>query len=284
MPYRLENNSYLPIAATIEKILVENSQIKTFVLSFNNREFNESFSYLPGQFMMVSIPHCGEAPISFSSTPTRPGTIHLSVRRAGVLTDAMHELGEGAVIGLRGPFGRPFPVDQLQNRNLLFVAGGIGLAPLRSVINYCLDQEEGVYGRKLILYGSRTPDDIAFAEDLRAWQQVDDCRCMLTVDQGSPDWQGNVGLVTTLLDAVDLDIRRSMALVCGPPLMIRFVLAKLSHLGFKEKNIITTLERHMKCGFGVCGHCYMDDKLVCVDGPVFSHADLIELDVLELRP
>lgn len=276
-------NSYLPLPAEITEIIVENSQIKTFVLRFADPAANRDFAYLPGQFMMVSIPHFGEAPISFSSTPTRPGTIHLSVRRAGTLTAAMHDLEPGAIIGLRGPFGKPFPLEKINGRDLLFVAGGIGLAPLRAAINYCLDQGDD-YGRKVILYGSRTPADIAFKADLDEWQQRDDCTCILTVDEAGPDWDGHVGVVTTLLDDIDLEAGQAVALLCGPPLMIRFVLAKLSRSGFKENNIITTLERHMKCGVGACGHCHMDDKLICIDGPVFTHAQLVELEVMELQP
>lgn len=276
-------NSYLPQPAEIKEIITENSHIKTFVLRFVDEQYNQAFSYLPGQFMMVSIPHCGEAPISFSSTPTRPDTIHLSVRKAGTLTAAMHELQPGAMVGLRGPFGKPFPLEKCNDRDMLFVAGGIGLAPLRAAINYCLDQEND-YGRKVILYGSRTPEDIAFKADLEEWRQREDCTCILTVDEAGPDWQGHVGVVTSLLDNIDLDAEQAIALICGPPLMIRFVLAGLSRSGFNENNIITTLERHMKCGVGVCGHCHMDDKLICVDGPVFTHAQLIKLEVMELQP
>ncbi len=276
-------NSYLPRPARISRVIEENSQIKTFVLAFADSEFNRSFSYRPGQFMMVSIPHCGEAPISFSSTPSRPGTIQLSVRKAGRLTDAMHQLGAGAMVGLRGPFGRPFPLDRIIGRDLLFVAGGIGLAPLRSVINYCLDQENS-YGRVTILYGSRTPDDIAFKRDLDLWREHPRAACRLTVDQARPGWDGPVGVVTDLLAAIEISPANTVALVCGPPLMIRFVLARLSRMGLKEKNIITTLERQMKCGLGICGHCHMDGQLVCVDGPVYTMAQLLELDVMELHP
>lgn len=282
MPAFRNENSYLPQPARIVEVIEENSQIKTFVLAFTDQAVNRDFAYSPGQFMMVSIPHCGEAPFSFSSTPTRPGTIHLSVRRAGLLTEAMHTLLAGTIIGLRGPFGTTFPMDQLKGRDLIFVAGGIGLAPLRSVINHCLDHNHS--GTITILYGSRTPDDIAFQADLDAWQQIPSVNCQLTVDQGGIGWNGDVGLVTTLLDGVEMDISRTVALVCGPPLMIRSVLARLSRTGLDSRNIITTLERHMKCGVGVCGHCHLDDKLICVEGPVFNHAQLIEMDVAELTP
>jgi len=274
-------NIYLPRPVRIDAIIAENSQIKTFVLSFTEQEQQQGFSYLPGQFLMVSIPHCGEAPISISSPPSRPGTVHLSVRQAGLLTNAMHALKPGDIIGLRGPYGKPFALDELAGRDLLFVAGGIGLAPLRSVINQLLDR--GHEGRIEILYGSRTPEDIAFKEDLAAWDAMDKVTCRLTVDSAEPGWNGAVGVVTTLLPQVEIAPQTSVALVCGPPLMIRFVMAELSAKGYADERIITTMERHMKCGVGACGHCHMDDRLVCVDGPVFSLAELRGRDVTELR-
>jgi NAD(P)H-flavin reductase len=269
---------FVPQPAGIEKIIQENPQIKTFVLRFTDEEYNRAFSYEPGQFMMVSVPHCGEAPISFASTPTRPGTIELSVRLAGKLTGAMHKLRPGDVVGLRGPCGKPFAMPELAGRNLLFVAGGIGLAPLRGVINYCLDK--GGYGKIILLYGSRSPDDIAFKADIDCWRQngVD---CRLIIDNPAAGWDGPVGVVTTLLEGLKVAEPKS-ALVCGPPVMIRFCLARLTEMGFSDREIITTLERQMKCGIGVCGHCHLDNKLVCVDGPVFDLARLKKLDVAEL--
>ncbi len=269
---------YLPQMAKIVKIIRENPQIKTFVLEFRDKEYNKSFSYEPGQFMMVSVPHCGEAPISFSSSSTRPGTIELSVRLAGKLTGAMHRLQPGAMVGLRGPYGIPFNMKELADQNLLFVAGGIGLAPLRGVINYCLDK--GGYGRITLLYGSRSPDDIAFKTDIDLWRKngVD---CRLSVDTATEGWDGQVGVVTTLLSGLEIERPRS-SLVCGPPIMIRFLLPELSRMGFRDREIITTMERHMKCGIGVCGHCHLDNRLVCVDGPVFDLAQLKELAVEEL--
>lgn len=273
---------YLPKSAKIQAVIEENSQIKTFELAFTDTKHNESFTYQPGQFMMVSVPHCGEAPISFASSPTRPGTIHLSVRRAGKLTGAMHDMPKGAIVGLRGPYGRPFPMDDLKGKDLLFVAGGIGLAPLRSVINGCMDKRDD-FGKITILYGSRTPSDIAFQADIEEWQQQPNVTCLLTVDEIESGWDGSVGVVTTLLDQIDMDTKSSVALVCGPPMMIRFVLADLSKRGFADENIITTMERHMKCGVGVCRHCHMDSKLVCADGPVFTRAELKDFDVMELQ-
>lgn len=277
----INDNIYQPHPARILRVVEENSQIKTFAVAFTDTRRNDSFSYGPGQFMMVSIPACGEAPISISSTPSRPGTIELSVRQAGVLTTAMHAMKQGEVLGLRGPYGRPFPMDSLKGRDLVFVAGGIGLAPLRSVINFCLDHQ-GDFGAITLLYGSRSPQDIAFKADLATWQDKKAARCLLTVDTTGVGWHGPVGLVTTLLGQISPDLDRTTALVCGPSLMIRFVLAELTRLGLPDESILTTLERHMKCGIGVCRHCHMDRTLVCADGPVFSLAQLRTLSGTEL--
>lgn len=276
----LHTEDYKPQSAVINEIIEENSQIKTFVLSFTDEEHNQRFKYQPGQFMMVSIPNCGEAPISFSSTPTRPGKIHLSVRNSGKLTGAMFRLSEGAIIGLRGPYGRPFPVKNFEGKDILFVAGGIGLAPLRGVINYCLDHKDR-FGKVTILYGSRLPSDIAFADDIKTWLKCG-FNCQLSVDVAEANWHGSVGVVTTLLSQVEMDVKKGVALICGPSMMIRFVMAELSRMGFSDDDIITTMERHMKCGVGICRHCHMDGKLVCVDGPVFSKSQLRGLKIMEI--
>lgn len=286
---------YLPFPARITEIVVENEQIKTLVLEPSRAEGSGPFDYQPGQFAMLSVPHCGEAPISFASSPSEPA-IRLSVRRAGVLTNALHEMEVGDEVGLRGPYGRPFPLDELAGKNLLFVAGGIGLAPLRSVIESCLADPDK-FGAITLLYGCRTPADLAFKEELARWPKHPQMRCLVTVDQAAPGWDGPVGLVPdllppagteegdkyavpgTLLASVASD---DVALLCGPPPMIRAVLSRLSALGLADEQIYTTLERHMKCGVGLCRHCHLDHHLVCVDGPVYSLAQLRKLNVMEL--
>ena len=277
----MQPDLYLPRTAEIIEVIEENSQIKTFVLSFVDKKFKDAFSYEPGQFIMLSLPHCGEAPISISSTPFLPGTIDLSVRKAGKLSGALHRLQKGSVVGIRGPYGKPFPMERLYGRNLLFVAGGIGLAPLRSVINSCIkkDKETSI----TLLYGSRSPSDIAFREDIASWQEQDNVSCLLTVDSDEEGWQGDVGLVTSLFDKCSFDPANTLALACGPPMMIKAVLAECERRGFDDKDIITTMERHMKCGVGICRHCHMDGKMICKDGPVFTLEELKCLDVMELR-
>ncbi len=271
---------FIPSRAVIREIVQENSQIKTFRLELLDK--TQSFSFRPGQFLMLSIPHCGEAAISISSAPTALPLIDLSIRKAGVLTSAIHEMTSGDEVGLRGPFGTAFPVGNFPGHDLLFVAGGIGLAPLKSVLDYCLFQQEvedETVQQVTLLYGSRTVADIAFQDAIEKWKrQGVDCR--LTIDVDAPDWSGPVGLVTELLSPENLT-PQTISLICGPPIMIRFVIAKLIELGQSEAAILTTLERHMKCGMGLCGHCHLDGKLVCVDGPVFTYAELKSMNITE---
>ena len=273
--------SFIPRQAVIREVIKQNEQIRTFRLELLDK--TSPFTFLPGQFVMLSVPHLGEAAISISSSPTALPRIDLSIRRAGKLTAAVHGMKAGEQVGIRGPFGKPFPVHGFTGRNLLFVAGGIGLAPLKGVIDYCLFQkelEEESVQEMTLLYGSRTPGDIAFQEAINRWQEQGvDCR--LTVDEADSKWQGPVGLVTDLLDNCSIT-EQTTALVCGPPIMIRFVIARLSAMGCSDEAIVTTLERHMKCGMGICGHCHLDGKLVCVDGPVFTLGQLKTMDVMEL--
>ena len=272
-------NPYLPRLAVVKAITSENPAVRTLELVLADEIDNAHFTYLPGQFLMLSLPHCGEAPFTFSSSPTRQGSFTLSIRRAGVLTAAVHALRPGDTVGVRGPYGRPFPVQELAGRDLLFVAGGIGMAPLRSILEYCL-ADRGRYGDIAVLYGCRQPSELCFLPDLQRWQEEKIIRLLLTVDQGEPAWQGRVGLVTGLLDEIEIIPPRHKALVCGPGVMIRFVIARLLELGLAAEDIITTLERQMKCGIGLCGHCHHQGRLVCADGPVFSARELPGLEGL----
>lgn len=267
----LLHNIYLPEQAVVDNIIRENELVNTYELHLVDELTNHHFSYQPGQFMMISMPHLGEAPISFSSSPDSKDGFALTIRKSGRLTDAVHGLQKGDTIGVRGPYGRPFPLEPLRGRNLLFIAGGIGLAPLRPVIEYCLSRSEE-FGRIVLLYGSRTEEDFCFSRDFPRWKQsgID---CFLTVDRATGDWQGPVGLVTGLLENITVQ-KDDIALVCGPGIMIRFVLKQLLAMGLEPANILTTLERHMKCGVGICGHCHMEHQLVCLDGPVFTAEEI----------
>jgi anaerobic sulfite reductase subunit B len=274
------NKTFIPAQAIIREIIWENELISTFRLELTNKSL--PFTFLPGQFLMLSVPHCGEAAISISSAPNTLPLIDLSIRRAGELTTAMHKMKTGDQVGIRGPFGKPFPMENFANQDLLFVAGGIGLAPLKSVIDHCLFQsglEEDAVQSITLLYGSRSPADIAFKQAINIWQGQG-VTVRLTVDEKDSTWQGDVGLVTDLLEDYAMN-NNTKSLVCGPPIMIRFVIAKLVDLGSDDESIFTTLERHMKCGMGLCGHCHLDGKLVCLDGPVFSLSQLKTMDVME---
>ncbi|MCL5038116.1 MAG: FAD/NAD(P)-binding protein [Chloroflexi bacterium] len=276
----LTHNPYKPQNWEIKKIIDETPDVKTFRLF---QRGVRPFIYKPGQFVEISIPGAGEAPISITSTPTRPDYLELSIKKTGKVTGLLHGLSMGDVVNIRGPYGRGFPVDELKGEDLLFVAGGIGLAPLRSVINYVLDRRAS-YGEVIVLYGARSYDDLVFKDDLALWGSRRDMNLLATVDAGCDEWSdreegwcGRVGVVTTLFSECKMDSARHLCLICGPHIMIKFALAGLMEAGFKPSRIITTLERMMKCGIGKCGHCNIGPKYVCQDGPVFTMEEISRL-------
>ncbi|MFA5516013.1 MAG: FAD/NAD(P)-binding protein [Desulfuromonadales bacterium] len=224
----------------------------------------------PGQFVQVSILGHGEAPISVASSPTRGGYFELGVRRAGRLTAAMHQLRPGDALGIRGPFGRPFELAKLRGRDLLLIAGGCGLAPMRSLVQYVEDRP-GEFGRVILLYGAKNPQAVLFKDDLRQWTAAGGFACLTTVDHaaGTECWPGDVGLVTRLIAPLEIDAENAVAAVVGPPAMYRFVIAELKKKGLCEERIAVSLERQMRCGVGKCGHCTIDHLYCCTDGPVF---------------
>jgi sulfhydrogenase subunit gamma (sulfur reductase) len=228
------------------------------------------FTHQPGQFMQVSIPGFGEAPISVSSSPTRGDYLELGVRNTGTLTAALHELKVGAKIGMRGPFGTCFPLAELKSKNLILIAGGCGLAPLRSLIQYVEDRRSE-FNHVTILYGAKSPKDLMYQNELITWQSTSTVDCKVTVDNITHGtcWDGNVGLITKLIPPLNIDIKSTIAVICGPPIMYEFVIAELVKKGMSEKNIVVSLERHMKCGVGKCGHCTIEHLYCCLDGPVF---------------
>jgi NAD(P)H-flavin reductase len=201
----------------------------------------------------------------------------MCVRNAGDLTAAMHRLEAGAVMGIRGPFGHGFPIDKMQGKDILFAAGGLGLPPLRSLINEVLDKR-GAFGRVIILYGTKQPSEILFREELREWEQRDDVEFLMSVDKGDEGWDGNVGVITTLFPKITINPRNTVAAVVGPPIMYRFVLMELLGKGIPDTQIYISLERRMKCGVGKCGHCQINELYCCQDGPVFRYADVKGLE------
>ncbi len=262
----------------IEKITEEAPFVKTFRLKFMNDEDAENFSFRTGQFGEYSIYGEGETTFCIASSPTRKGYIECTFREAGRVTKALAHLDEGDIIGFRGPYGNIFPIDEWKGKNLVFIAGGIALPPMRSVIWNCLDLREN-FKDITIVYGARSVADLVYKNELKEWEGRDDVKIVTTVDPGgeTPEWTGKVGFVPTVLSEIAPNSENSIAIVCGPPVMIKFTFPVLEKLGFKEENIYTTLENRMKCGFGKCGRCNVGKVFVCKDGPVFSLDQLKEL-------
>jgi sulfhydrogenase subunit gamma (sulfur reductase) len=267
---------YLPQIARISSVRDETPDTKTFGLQFRDPEDHARFQFRPGQFVELSVFGFGEAPFCVASSPTRRERIETTVRRTGRLTNALHELGPGDELGLRGPCGNWFDLEAAQGKDLLFVAGGIGLPPLRSVIWNVLDERKR-FGRVTILYGARTPTDLVYKDELRQWEARSDLELLVTVDQGEPGWSGNVGMVPILFEQTTLRPKSTLAYVCGPPIMIRFVVQDLLMRGFAEQSVISTLERMMQCGVGKCNHCAIGHRYVCRDGPVFTYQQIKEM-------
>jgi sulfite reductase subunit B len=266
---------FLPTFATIQSIRQLTELEKVFTLELPN---NAPLGHRPGQFVEVSILGVGEAPISISSSPSRSSkSFELCARKVGDVTGALHKLHPGDRIGIRGPFGRGFPIEKFRGKDLLFAPGGLGLAPLRSLINQVLD-ERAMFGRVVILYGARTPAELLFKDELKRWANRDDVELLVTVDRGDENWTGNVGVITTLFRYISVYPRNTVAVTCGPPVMYRFVLMELFGKGISEGNIWLSLERRMKCGVGKCGHCQINNVYACQSGPVFSYKEIKGLE------
>jgi sulfhydrogenase subunit gamma (sulfur reductase) len=266
-------NIYLPQIALIEKIIPETKDTKTFVLKFKNPESQKSFDFRSGQFVEVSVFAYGEIPIGLSSDPHNKENFEITVRAVGSVSNALHEKAIGDEIGIRGPLGNTFPLDEMEGRNILVIGGGIGLPPLRSFVLPALARRDK-FKKFTILYGARTPEDRVYKELLREWSLRKDIEFLETVDVASNGWTGNTGVVTKLFQNISIDPRRTAAYTCGPPIMIKFVIQELQKAGLPDNMIISTLERYMKCGVGKCGHCAIGHKYVCVDGPVFSFEEI----------
>ena len=268
-------DTLVPLVGVVTDIRQETPDVKTFRV--NAPEGGKLFEHMPGQCAMLSVPGVGEAMFSITSSPTNKLYQEFSIKKCGVLTDYLHDISVGDQITVRGPYGNNFPVDtELKGKNLLFVAGGIGLAPLRSVINYVLDNRDD-YGTVDIVYGSRSADDLVQLKEIQeVWMKAKDTNVYLTIDRPQEGWDGHVGFVPAYLKELELSCDKTV-LVCGPPIMIKFVLAALTEMGYSKEQAYTTLELRMKCGVGKCGRCNIGAKYVCKDGPVFRCDEVDEL-------
>ncbi len=269
-------NPYLPAIGTIVETIQETPTIKTFRIVLNNEEQMQNFSFKPGQVGQLSVFGTGESTFVINSPPTRMDYLQFSVMRAGEVTSRLHSLSAGDQVGVRAPLGNWFPYEELKGKDIVFVGGGIGMAPLRTLMLYMLDNRKD-YGKITLLYGARSPVDMAFQYELPDWLERDDLDTTLTIDAAAEGWEHSVGLIPNVLLEMAPKSDNCMAITCGPPIMIKFTLQALAKLGFKDEQILTTLEKRMKCGVGICGRCNIGTSYVCVDGPVFSYKQLKEL-------
>ena len=269
------NEMLIPKLGVVTAIRTDTPDIKTFTV--NAIGGGKVFEHMPGQCAMLSIPGVGEAMFSITSSPTEKDFMEFSIKKCGCLTSWLHAMDVGQMVTIRGPYGNAFPVEtELKGKNLLFIAGGVGLAPLHSVINYCLAKREN-YGTIDIVYGSRSADDLLDLEEIQnVWCKTEGINVYLTIDRPQEGWDGHVGFVPNYVKELGFDPDKN-ALVCGPPIMIKFTTAGLMELGFKPEQVFTTMELRMKCGIGKCGRCNIGDKYVCKDGPVFRFDELGEL-------
>jgi len=273
-------NPYLPLPMRVEKIVIEteDKNIKTFSVKFLNDEDEANFNYLPGQFAQLSVLGEGEAPFGIASSPTQPGELQFTVNKTGVLTTALHNLEEGEIIGVRGPLGNCFPVEAFESKDTIIIGGGFAFTTLRSLINYILCQENrSRFGNVVVIYGARSPGLLLYRDELEKWEGRKDLDLHLTVDRAEEDWQRRVGVVPDILKEIAPSPENAYAVVCGPPIMIKFTLPVLRDLGFPPERIVLSLEMKMKCGIGMCGRCNIGNQYVCKDGPIFTLAQLNEL-------
>jgi sulfhydrogenase subunit gamma (sulfur reductase) len=269
-------NPYLPEVATVLEIIEETPTIKTFRMRFDDPEVQKNFTFSPGQVGQLGIFGVGEATFAISSKPSEKEFIQFSVMKAGEVTKALHNLSVGDKVGIRAPMGCGFPLEEWKGKKILYVLGGIGSAALKATIEYTLEHRAD-YAGVSILYGATHPTNFTYWYDVEEWQKRKDIELTLTIDKECEGWQCDVGLVPHVLERMAPDPKNTIAITCGPPIMIKFALMSFDKLGFTPEQTYTTLEKRMKCGIGICGRCNVGPKYVCVDGPVFSLAELNEL-------
>lgn len=273
-------NPYLPIPMVVKKSQVETSDrmLRTLELSFVNEEDEKAFQFIPGQFCELSLFGKGEAPFGIASSPTEKGSLKFTINKAGVVTTALHQVEEGTPVGIRGPLGNGYPIELFKGKNILVIGGGFAFTTLRSLIVYLLQPQNRSKVKEItVIYGARMPGLLLYKQELEEWAKTNDLKLVVTVDAGDKDWKGKVGLVPNVLEEVAPASENTYAVICGPPVMIKFTFPKLEALKFPNERIYTSLEKRMKCGIGKCGRCNIGHLYVCKDGPVFSYDQLAVL-------
>ncbi len=258
-------NPYRPIEAEVIDVIEETPTIKTIRMSPK-----EELTFVSGQFIEMTIPGVGEAPFTPSSRPSVKDTMDVSVMKVGKVTDKIHELKKGDKVGLRGPLGKGYPIDEFKGKEIVVIGGGCGFAPLRSLM-YEFFERTGEFKKLFFRGGCKTPHEMLYRDETAEWAKRKDLNFRLTVDVGNDQWKGNVGVVTTILDDLDMDYGTGIAVVCGPPIMMKFATMKVLDMGFREENIYLSMEKNMSCGIGKCGHCRLGIYYACKDGPVFTY-------------
>lgn len=275
------NNPYLPYPVRIDSVVTETEDrnLKTFKLVFLNPEDEKKFSYMPGQFAELSIAGLGEIPIGIATSPTEEGFIKFTVNKVGKVTTHLHNMQAGEIMGVRGPLGNWYPWELLEGKNVVIIGGGFAFTTLRSSIVYMLDPKNRPrFGDITVVYGARSPGLLLYKEELAAWEARDDINMHITVDgTNDPNWKYNVGFVPAVTKQKAPSSDNAYAIICGPPIMIKFTLPVLTELGFPPDRIISSLEMRMKCGIGICGRCNIGAEYVCKDGPVFTLEQLAQL-------
>lgn len=273
-------NPYLPYPVRIRDVRVatEDKSLRTFELEFINSEDARAFDYLPGQFAELSIAGCGEAPIGIASSPTEGDNLLFTIFRAGKVTSRLHNMNPGDIMGVRGPLGNPYPFDKIRGKNVVIIAGGYAVTTLRSTMIWLLHPDNrDNFGDITFIYGARTPGMLLYMQVIQEWEKSGQAEVHITIDREAPGWERHVGFVPQIVEKVSPSPDNSVALICGPPVMIRFTQPGLDKIGWKGDQIILSMENRMKCGIGICGRCNVGPYYVCKDGPVFAKAQLDEL-------